>query len=101
VHVYRSSGPYTQIQFTIDDHSGEGIVSVVGSFNDWAPGINVFVLQSNGTRVADVSVPSGEDVYFRYLGSGGVWFDEPDADEVASGGSVIRLAERGEADVAS
>jgi hypothetical protein len=26
-----------------------------------------------------VTVPSGQELHFRYLGSGGVWFDDPDA----------------------
>lgn len=92
IQLYRSQAlGETQIRFTIDDHVHEGVVSVVGSFNDWTPGVNVFVLRANGTRVADVTVPSDEDVHFRYLGSGGIWFDEPDADEVTAAGSVLHL----------
>jgi hypothetical protein len=81
----------TLIQFTIADHVHEGVVSIVGSFNDWTPGIDVFVLRANGTRVADVTVTGTDDVVFRYLGSGGVWLDDPDADEIDERGSVIHL----------
>jgi hypothetical protein len=92
IQLYRSQAMgETQIRFTIDDHVHEGVVSVVGSFNNWTPGVNVFVLRANGTRVADVTVQSDEDVHFRYLGSGGVWFDEPDADEITEAGSVLHL----------
>jgi hypothetical protein len=92
IQLYRSPKlGETQIRFTIDDHAAEGVVSVVGSFNGWTPGINVFVLRADGTRVADVTVRTEEDVHFRYLGSGGFWFDDPDADEINEGGSVLYL----------
>lgn len=38
-----------------------------------------------------VAVPSGQDVHFRYLGSDGHWFDDPDA-KITPGGSVLHLA---------
>jgi hypothetical protein len=88
-----SSAGETLIQFTIADHVHEGVVSIVGSFNNWTPGVDVFVLRSNGTRVADVTVAGCEDIHFRYLGSGGVWFDDPDADEIDEIGSVIHLGQ--------
>ena len=101
VQIYRStSSDQVQIRFTIDDHVHEGVVSVVGSFNDWTPGLTVFVLQPNGKRVADVTVDGTADVYFRYLGSNGTWFDDSDtddSDERPDGGAVIRLVDRQEA----
>jgi hypothetical protein len=35
---------------------------------------------------------SDEDIHFRYLGSGGVWFDDPQA-EITEYGSLLRLSE--------
>ncbi len=37
-----------------------------------------------------VTVDAGEPVYFRYLGSGGAWFDDPDA-QMADQGGVIAV----------
>ncbi|MBN9328006.1 MAG: isoamylase, partial [Cellulomonas sp.] len=51
-----------------------GSVSVVGTFNDWTPGVHVLRRRSNGTASASVTVPAGTDVRFRYLGEHGRWF---------------------------
>jgi len=72
----------------IDVH--DGAVSAVGSFNDWVPGVHRLVRRSNGTRSVSIDVPRGEEVRFRYLGSGGVWFDDPDAHEITPEGSLVR-----------
>ena len=67
----------TKIQFVLPDDIHDGPVSAVGSFNDWRPGVHKLVRRSNGTRSVSVDVPRGEEVRFRYLGDGGVWFDDP------------------------
>ncbi len=69
----------TKLQFVLPDDVHDGPVSAVGSFNGWRPGAHKLVRRSNGTRSVSVAVPAGEQVSFRYLGSGGVWFDDPDA----------------------
>ena len=69
----------TRIQFILPDDVHDGPVSVVGTFNDWTPGVHKLVRRSNGTRSVSVEIPAGEEVRFRYLGSGGVWFDDDDA----------------------
>ncbi|HJQ01962.1 MAG TPA: isoamylase early set domain-containing protein [Jatrophihabitans sp.] len=69
----------TKLQFVLPDDVHDGPVSAVGSFNGWQPGAHKLVRRSNGTRSVTVAVPAGEPVRFRYLGSGGVWFDDPDA----------------------
>ena len=76
----------TKIQFVLPDEVHDGAVSAVGSFNDWVPGVHRLVRRSNGTRSVSIDVPRGEEVRFRYLGSGGVWFDDPDADEITPEG---------------
>lgn len=80
----------TKIQFVLPDDIHDGAVSAVGSFNDWEPGAHRLVRRSNGTRSVSVDVPRGQEVRFRYLGSGGVWFDDPDADEITNEGSLIK-----------
>lgn len=80
----------TKIQFVLPDDVHEGAVSAVGSFNGWEPGVHRLVRRSNGTRSVSIDVPRGEEVRFRYLGTGGVWFDDPDAHEITSEGSLVR-----------
>lgn len=78
----------SKISFVLPDDVHDGPVSAVGTFNDWQPGAHKLVKRTNGTRSASVTVPPGQDIHFRYLGSGGRWFDDPDvpADDM---GSVI------------
>lgn len=85
----KSSG--TRLTFSLPaDHPVKN-VSVVGSFNDWEPGANPLRRRSNGTVSASVTVPAGTTVQFRYLGENGQWFDEPDADQITSEGSLVRV----------
>lgn len=79
----------TRIQFILPDDVHDGPVSVVGTFNDWTPGVHKLVRRSNGTRSVSVEVPAGEDVRFRYLGSGGVWFDDEDAHLLEDQGALV------------
>jgi len=74
----RKSGK-AKIQFVLPDDVHDGPVSAVGDFNDWRPGVHKLVRRSNGTRSVTVTVTSGQELKFRYLGSGGVWFDDPEA----------------------
>ena len=78
----------SKIQFILADDVHDGPVSAVGSFNGWRPGAHKLVRRSNGTRSVSVTVPAGQDVRFRYLGSGGVWFDDPEVVTDAEGGRV-------------
>jgi hypothetical protein len=84
----------TEVTFRVPGLAYDGDISVVGSFNAWTPGTDVLARQADGTCAVTVRVPRGADVHFRYLGSGGVWFDDPEADEVNQFGSVIHLSER-------
>lgn len=65
-----------------------GRASVVGNFNDWTPG--VLPLEAVGdTAEASVMLPENYNAVFRYLGDGDHWFDEPQADFIDGGGSVV------------
>ncbi len=79
----------TKIQFVLPDDVHDGPVSAVGTFNDWRPGAHRLVRRSNGTRSVSIAVPHGQEIRFRYLGKGGVWFDDPEAAEVGPDGSVL------------
>lgn len=72
-------GAQTKVQLVLPDTIHDGPVSAVGTFNDWTPGRHRLIRRSNGTRSVTVTVPSGQELRFRYLGSGGHWFDDPDA----------------------
>ena len=84
-----TKGGTTKIQFVLPDEIHEGPVSAVGSFNDWQPGVHKLVRRSNGTRSVTVAVPAGEEIAFRYLADGGVWFDDEDAHAITDQGSKV------------
>ena len=90
VKIQRATPVTAKIQFVLPDDIHDGPVSAVGSFNDWKTGVHRLVRRSNGTRSVTVEVPRGTEVSFRYLGNGGVWFDDPDADVITHEGALIR-----------
>jgi hypothetical protein len=90
IRIQQKNPTTTKIQFVLPDDIHEGAVSAVGSFNEWQPGVHRLIKRSNGTRSVSVDVPKGEEVKFRYLGDGGVWFDDPDADVITHEGSLVR-----------
>ncbi len=79
------------LTFALPTPSLDGPVSVVGTFNGWVPGTHVLRKRSNGMSSASVTVPLGTTVTFRYLGDGGKWFDDIDADRVTTDGSVVTV----------
>jgi hypothetical protein len=81
----------TKVKFLLPDDIHDGPVSAVGSFNDWTPGKHRLVKRANGTRSITLDVLPGEQITFRYLGSGGHWFDDPDLAEVHADGGVVRV----------
>ena len=72
------------------DHPG-GAVSVVGSFNDWNPYTHPLRKRANQTRSAAVTVRAGSTLHFRYLGEGGVWFDDETVDAQHGANAVITV----------
>lgn len=77
------------VTFSLPAETLDGPVSVVGSFNAWTPGAHPLRRRSNGTASASVTVPAGTEVRFRYLGAGGRWFDDADADVITAEGGVV------------
>lgn len=76
-----------KISFTLPADFPPGPVSVVGTFNDWTPGVNA-LRKRGATRSTSVSVPLGEQVCFRYLGEGDAWFDDADGEPCEHGTCV-------------
>jgi hypothetical protein len=85
------NGTSTKIQFVLPDDIHDGAVSAVGTFNGWQPGVHKLVRRSNGTRSVTIVVPKGQRIQFRYLGEGGVWFDDEDAHAITPDGSLVEL----------
>ena len=81
----------TFARFVLDDISGDADdeVSVVGSFNDWVPGVHTLTRQDDGTRSVVAEVRQPGDVHFRYLAVGGRWFDDPSAHRIDEHGSTL------------
>jgi hypothetical protein len=69
---------HASITFSLTEDEAEGMVSVVGTFNEWTPGVDELHEDQPGRKVATVQAPYGEEIFFRYLGEGGRWFDDPD-----------------------
>ncbi|MDA8371489.1 MAG: isoamylase early set domain-containing protein [Nocardiopsaceae bacterium] len=80
-----------KVTFTLPAQEPQGPVSLVGSFNSWEPSAHPLKPRSNGLRSAVVTVPASSTLHFRYLGEGGVWFDDTDADEVRHDGGRLHL----------
>ena len=77
-----------KVTFTLPADFPEGPVSVLGTFNDWTPGVNELKKRAGGVRGTSVTVPAGPTLCFRYLGEGMAWFDDADATPCEHGGSV-------------
>ena len=86
----RLFGSKTRVTFSLPVDGSPNVVSVVGSFNDWTPGRHELVARRDGTRSVSVTLPPGEH-RFRYLGSGGRWFDDHGADRVDPAGCVLTV----------
>lgn len=89
LHIDRSQPRLLKVRFTIDPVDPEGPVSVVGSFNDWVPGLDELIPDGHGMRSVTVGLPYGERLIFRYLAADDTWFDEPDADLITPEGSIL------------
>ena len=86
----RLFGRKTRVTFILAGDEPPGTVSVVGDFNDWKPGRHELLKRRNGTRSVSVTLPAGEH-RFRYLGTGGLWFDDDEADRIDDHGGVIAV----------
>jgi 1,4-alpha-glucan branching enzyme len=86
----RLFGQKTRVTFSLPAKDAPDVVSVVGTFNDWTPGRHTLLPRRDGTRSVSVTLPAGEH-RFRYLATGGRWFDDHGADTIDPAGSVLRV----------
>ncbi|NYI04161.1 isoamylase early set domain-containing protein [Allostreptomyces psammosilenae] len=84
------TGGKARVTFRLPAGTPFEAVSVVGEFNAWQPGRHELVQRRDGTRSCTVTLSPGAH-RFRYLATGGVWFDEEQADLIDAQGSVIKL----------
>ena len=80
-----------RITFALPADVPGGAVSVVGNFNDWNPYTHPLRKRANQTRSAAVTVKAGSTLHFRYLGEGGVWFDDETVDAQHGTDTVITV----------
>lgn len=78
-----------RVTFSLPAAEPAGAVSVVGDFNNWDPAAHPLRLRSNQTRSASVTVPVGTKLHFRYLGEGGLWFDDESLPLIGGSDPVI------------
>jgi 1,4-alpha-glucan branching enzyme len=78
-----------KVTFALPVEDAAATCSVVGDFNGWQPGTHQMRKRSNGMRSASVTLPLGSRVRFRYLGSNGQWFNDPDVAEFDGPDSVL------------
>ncbi len=83
-------GNKTRVTFSLPVDQPDGVVSVVGDFNGWHPGSHELTRRRNGTRTVSVILPRGTH-RFRYLATGGHWFDDESADHIDHQGGLIHL----------
>ncbi len=83
-------GGKTRVTFCLPADIPAGAVSVVGCFNDWEPGRHELVRRRDGSRTVTVRLAPGT-YRFRYLATGGVWFDDDDADHIDHQGGELRV----------
>jgi 1,4-alpha-glucan branching enzyme len=80
-----------RVTFSLPLADPSGPVSVVGEFNEWDPHAHPLRKRANQTRSASVSVPQGSTIRFRYLGEGGVWFDDETVETRAGWDTIITV----------
>jgi 1,4-alpha-glucan branching enzyme len=80
-----------RVTFVLPADQPVGAVSVVGNFNDWDPFAHPLRRRSNGTRSAVVKIPAGSRLHFRYLGEGGLWFDDEAANDRDASGAALAI----------
>ena len=87
----QKKGSEVKVTFALPDTTAAGKVSVVGDFNGWVPGRHTLVKRANGTRSVALTLEPGTVHRFRYLGEGGHWFDDPEADAHTHEGGVLHV----------
>jgi 1,4-alpha-glucan branching enzyme len=87
----QKQGTDIKVTFVLPEAETPGRVSVVGDFNGWTPGRHTLVKRANGTRSVVLTLAPGATHHFRYLGEGGQWFDDPEADALSYDGGILQV----------
>jgi hypothetical protein len=95
LHIDRSRAEQMKVRFIWPAEQPPGPISVVGTFNNWQPGLDELQADPDGGRSVTLGLPYDTRYVFRYLGGDGQWFDEPDADDTNSSGSVLQARQFG------
>lgn len=64
--------------FSLAARNGNARVALVGDFNGWRPGANMFKRRGD-LDVASVTLSAGRRYEFRYVDENGTWFNDQDA----------------------
>ena len=73
-----------KVTFTLKKEFAKGFhtISLVGDFNNWHGGENIFVeTESDGSYTTNIILHANKSYQFRYLGDGVNWFNEIEADD--------------------
>jgi 1,4-alpha-glucan branching enzyme len=89
IRTSRGKSEAVKVTFVLPVDEPAGRVSVVGDFNHWRPGSHELRKRTNGTRSASIEVAEGTTLRFRYLGTDGLWFDDPQAHNRDEHGSLF------------
>jgi 1,4-alpha-glucan branching enzyme len=88
IKLFRKAGS-VRVTFALPAEEWAADCSVVGDFNEWVPGLHQLRRRSNGTRSTSITLAAGSRVRFRYLGTEGRWFNDPEIVEFDGPDSVL------------
>jgi 1,4-alpha-glucan branching enzyme len=71
-------GDLVKVTFSLAGRDGGPRVSVVGDFNGWREGANLFKRRGE-LEVASVTLSAGRRYEFRYVDEDGTWFNDEEA----------------------
>ncbi len=86
-----------KLTFILPQEQVSGGTSVVGDFNGWDPFAHPLRRHADGTYQATATVSCQQELCFRYLAEGGIWFDDPECDRYDERGGHLSPASMGHA----
>jgi 1,4-alpha-glucan branching enzyme len=75
-------GDLVKVTFSLAGRNGGARVALVGDFNGWRQGANMFKRRGD-LDVATVTLSAGRRYEFRYVDEDGTWFNDSEADGYA------------------
>lgn len=74
-------GGRAEVSFVLPASDPEGIVAVVGDFNNWDPCAHILKPRGDGTRAVTIALPVGHTFAYRYTAEDGSSYIEQSADD--------------------